>query len=482
MYILKNALKNLNRNKGRNALIGIIVLSMISSIAIAIIINSTTDGVIESYKERFGSEVLILYKTEKLNEYFNENPNNLAPTPTAKQYEEFSKSNKLKEVKFKTSRGVFATSIKAIGQENFEEYQNKRANSSNFGTIQNGAQITGGGPPKASEFPSFTITGYSKNNMPEDFTKKNTRKIILGKMFENDNECIISEELAKLNKLKIGDELKLSNKAEGNKDLVLKISGIYEEFGRNDTMMGSLPPAANSKNEIITNYNTLSKYQEVLDEKERSMFNTEATMFLKSPELLDEFKKELKSMGLSDDFEVSTDEYSYNKIVAPVNGLRKVSTMFMIGILIFGSIVLILLSLLSIRERKYEIGVLRAMGMSKGHLARGFIYESLLTISVCLVIGLGIGAVSAQPVSNMLLKEQIKVASQVNANGYDDYINIPNEEDEQSKRLEKLDVKLTSKSVIEITIIALVLGLITSSIAVFYATKYEPIKILSERN
>ncbi len=37
-------------------------------------------------------------------------------------------------------------------------------------------------------------------------------------------------------------------------------------------------------------------------------------------------------------------------------------------VLVFGGSVLILISILGIRERKYEIGVLRAMGMKKEKL------------------------------------------------------------------------------------------------------------------
>lgn len=54
---------------------------------------------------------------------------------------------------------------------------------------------------------------------------------------------------------------------------------------------------------------------------------------------------------------------SYNQIVGPVEGLSSVSSTFLIIVLIFGGISIAVISSIAIRERKYEIGVLRAMGM-----------------------------------------------------------------------------------------------------------------------
>ena len=68
MYIFKNAIKNIYRNKGRNILIGTIILGIIVSTVVAFSINTTTDGIIKDYKERFGSEVTIAPDMEKLME------------------------------------------------------------------------------------------------------------------------------------------------------------------------------------------------------------------------------------------------------------------------------------------------------------------------------------------------------------------------------------------------------------------------------
>jgi putative ABC transport system permease protein len=108
------------------------------------------------------------------------------------------------------------------------------------------------------------------------------------------------------------------------------------------------------------------------------------------------------------------DEEAYNRVIKPVEGMAKISLTFMIVVLILGGLILLLLASLAIRERKYEVGVLRAMGMKKHKVALGLICESLAITMVCLLIGLSIGTVVAQPVSDVLLQRQVENAESSN--------------------------------------------------------------------
>ncbi|SDZ42054.1 putative ABC transport system permease protein [Evansella caseinilytica] len=92
---------------------------------------------------------------------------------------------------------------------------------------------------------------------------------------------------------------------------------------------------------------------------------------------------------------MTTDSESYNKIVGPVEGLKSISTTFMVIVLIFGGIIISFLSSIAIRERKYEISVLRAMGMKKHMVAPGLWSEMLLITCLCLVLGIGVGTLAA---------------------------------------------------------------------------------------
>ena len=65
------------------------------------------------------------------------------------------------------------------------------------------------------------------------------------------------------------------------------------------------------------------------------------------------------------------------------------------------------LNIFNIRERKYEIGVLTAMGMKKGKVALQFLTEIFIITIIAVLLGATIGGVFSVPVTNALLANQI---------------------------------------------------------------------------
>ena len=86
---------------------------------------------------------------------------------------------------------------------------------------------------------------------------------------------------------------------------------------------------------------------------------------------------------------------------------------FLIVVFAIGGVVLVVLNIFNVRERKYEVGVLTAIGMKKFKVSLQFIFETLVVTFVFIVIGGCIGAVSSVPVTNSLLESQIEAAENV---------------------------------------------------------------------
>lgn len=458
MYIIRNAVQNLLRNKGRNIIVAAIILTMLTATAVSMIINTTTANIIADYKERFGSKVYIHTDAEKFKSMAKGQEGLFsAPDITDEQKLSFADSKYLKETLFKINYPAYAPNLKGIDQ-------GKKSSSGNIGV-------------KLDENSPFydanvQVKGYSNYNLLEDF-KEGLRKVTEGEFFKNRYECIVSEDFAKLNGLKVGDDIEVrsSEKSDTFAPLKLKIIGIY--FDITKSKFGNFTSAAtNPRNEILTSYDTMADYKEKVAGG-KQIFSVEATYLLKSPVMLEAFNKEAHSKGLHNVFDMKTDVESYNQIVKPVEGLSQNSTLFMIVVLMFGSVLLVLLSISSIRERKYEIGVLRAMGMKKGRIIRGIMYESLIIIIFCLIIGLYIGAIVSQPVSDMLLENQIQAIEE--SNQTNPFSNI-------STTLSNVKVSLSPKAVASVSATALLLGLISSTVSILFITRYEPMKILSERN
>ena len=476
MYFLLNAIKNIGRNKGRNILIGGIIFILIAVSIISLSINNTTAGIIDDYKSRFGSEVTIGYDMDKIMEAYNSGKYNGLQQITPQQHMKFAESKYLKE--YFMDGTVYASSdeLKAVDEES---------------DAISGGMVTGG---SSEDFvmPKFTLTA----NKLDDFKNGSRELLDDGRMPENDGECIISSVLAELNGLKIGDKINVTSSSmtyggNGQETKTVKaeltVTGIYFDATEEYESAAYKMSLFNRRNEILTTMDTLGENFE-------GTIALTAKYYLKDPSMIKDFDAELRALGLDDFYNVENDEAGYQKVVGPVEGLKKVSLTFLIIVLVFGAVILILLSSIAVRERKYEIGVLRAMGMKKHKIALGFWSEMLIITAVCLCVGFGVGAMAAQPVSNTLLAGQIenaKSAATQDNNGINTvggmYIsngsgtNLVGGDNELTP-LENMDITIGFETILEIAVIALLLASLASVVAIVKVTKYEPIKILMERN
>lgn len=471
MYIFKNALSNLTRNKGRNMLMGIIMIAILSCTAISIIINTASNKIIDDYKSRFGSEVSIQSNEEKTQERIQkgdmESLNEGIPNEIQ---EKLANSKYLKDTVFNATYPGYSDKLKALDQDEYEKSKENRGGMSALGGSANKS--------KDAKDSNLSILGGLNPAGIEEF-EKGTRKIIDGKKPEKNGETMISEDFAKLNNLKVGDNLQIKNPDDPEKTppLELKVSGIYRDGTKSDNMYGLKMPMLNRKNEIITTFDTLKEYNEKV-KKDKDLINIDAKYFLKDPDSLDAFNKEAHEKGLSDLWDIGTDAQSYDKMVKPIEGLKSISKLFMFLVLGFGGSILILISILGIRERKYEIGVLRAMGMKKGKVALGLIYETLFMVGISLSIGLGIGSLCAQPITNILLKGQIEAQKEAASNT----VMFSMGATSSAPPIEKLNVHLSIEAMVAIALVALLIAVVSVSIGILYINRYEPRKILTERN
>ena len=66
MFIFKNALISITRNKGRNILIGIIILVIACASTISLAINNTASNLIDSYQSAYDKELTISFNRENM--------------------------------------------------------------------------------------------------------------------------------------------------------------------------------------------------------------------------------------------------------------------------------------------------------------------------------------------------------------------------------------------------------------------------------
>ena len=154
------------------------------------------------------------------------------------------------------------------------------------------------------------------------------------------------------------------------------------------------------------------------------------------------------------------------------------------------SLVLFVINMINIRERKYEIGVFRTIGMSKFKLTIQFIVELLLVAGIALIIGAVVGGFLAKPVGNMLLENEIETTQseeeQISNNfGRGGSSNKPEMQFNKKKQVETID---SIEAVVDFTVIIQLLGigilltLMSSLASMISIQRFSPLTILKERS
>ncbi|MBR4282930.1 MAG: FtsX-like permease family protein, partial [Clostridia bacterium] len=186
---------------------------------------------------------------------------------------------------------------------------------------------------------------------------------------------------------------------------------------------------------------------------------------------------------------------------------------FLIVILIIGAIILVVLNIFNVRERKYEVGVLTAMGMKKWKVATQFVCEILIVTMVAIIIGAGIGAVSSVPVTNALLAGQVESQNAQQTEREQNFgrpgnfgggfpggempsdmpSNIPDDVGGGNNPFENMfggaaDYITEVNSAMNLTVVlqmlcvGLFLTLVASMASVLFIMRYDPLKILANRD
>lgn len=432
MYILKNALRGISRARGRNFLIGIIVLVISFSACISLSIRASSDKAAANARENLEVTAQISVDRKAMMSGLESREDRQSALAVSEELsldelEVYAQAKSVHDFYYTASASLNGGTIEAIDTTGAD------SSSAQTGTIEFGQDNFGqrqqpqGG--RMGVQGDFTVTGYSADSAMTDFIEGRS-SITDGEMFAqavSDNTCVISSELATYNDLSVGDILSLTNPNNEEEIYTLTICGIYEkEMGTDSTsgIMGGFMAGADSANQIYTSYETLESILQISEEAAsvqtddttadtaiHSMLN--GTYVFDSVESYEQFLEEAREMGLSDEYTISSgDVSSYEESLKPLDNLSKYAGYFLLIILAIGAVILIVLHIFSIRERKYEIGVLAAIGMKKWKISAQFLTESLVVTFAALFIGAAAGAASSVPIANALLQNQIEASAQ----------------------------------------------------------------------
>lgn len=463
MYILKNAFRNVYRNKGRTILTAIIIIAIAFSSCVALSIRQAAQTAREDVLEGLSITAQIsLDRTAMMKQKSSDdadsgsessdNKENFAKRMGAsslsvEEMQTYAEAESVKDFYYTLTSSVNGSGIEAVQSSSSLKNRQSTADSStgsdetadksqsadaaqSTGSEKGGPGGMGGGPggmggPSMGTQGDFTLIGYSSDSAMTAFAD-GTSKITSGQVFQENTsepECIISTELAEYNSLTVGDTITVTNPNDETETYTLKIVGIYENSASGVQEGGNIGFSTSSDpaNQILMSYTALKAITDTsaksattttndfgLEQSSALNAHVSGTYVFETVEDYEAFEDQARALGLSEDYTVSSrDLEQYEKSLTPLETLSKIAGYFLIVILAIGAVIIVVLNVLAARERKYEIGVLTAVGMKKKKVAAQFISEILIVTLMSVVIGGAAGALSSVPITNALLASQI---------------------------------------------------------------------------
>lgn len=538
MYIVKNALRCISRSKGRNILIGIIVLVIAISACLGLSIRQAAESAKEETLGTMSVTATISFDRQSMMNsmmggmggggFDRDQFASLMGDASSLSLEEYQKYADAESVQ----DFYYSLTASMNGTDTFDPVSTESSNddsSDNESSSSNDPMGGMMGNMMGGMFGSmgdFSIVGYSGESAMTSFLA-GTATITDGVVFaegEANYECIISEELAIYNDLSVGDTITLSN-PNAEEVYELTVVGFYTDSSANEssTFMGMFSSTSSDPaNQIYMSYATL---QEIIEHSE-SVATTEtdentgyetsteisgtlaATYEFANTDAYNQFEEDVRTLGLDESYTVSSSDLTaFENSLVPLNTLSSMATTFLVVILIIGAIILVVLNIFNIRERKYEIGVLCAMGMKKGKVAMQFLTEIFAVTLIAVLIGAGVGALGSVPVTNALLENQVasqqSQSAQIESNfGRDDMSSMGDMMggmmggssdmgdlfsqffggNSETSYVTEISSAMNFTVVLQMLGIAVLLTLVAGMVSMIFVMRYDPLKILANRD
>ena len=197
----------------------------------------------------------------------------------------------------------------------------------------------------------------------------------------SDNIAIIGSDLATKNNLSVGSTFQAYGKD-------VKVAGIFDagtKFANAQVFMPlktlqNLSGQTDQINNVVVQVASIDRISDV-----QSKINT----------------------ALGDRADVVSSQDTSDQAIAPLENIKTISLYSLIGALIAGAIILFLTMTMIVRERRREIGVLKAIGSSNFGIVTQFTAESLVLTLLGSGVGIILGLILSNPILQVLVSNNV---------------------------------------------------------------------------
>lgn len=194
---------------------------------------------------------------------------------------------------------------------------------------------------------------------------------------KNENVAVVGKNLAEKNNLSVGSTFTMYS-------TIMTVAGIYDTG------------TTFSNNGLIVALSTLQSLSAQTGEI------TSMTVTVDSIDNVDTTVAAVKtSLGTAAD--VTSEQAAAATAVAPLENVKTIATYSLVGALVAGAVIVLLTMVMIVRERRREIGVVKAIGSSNASTMIQFMVESATLTIMGLAVGLGFAVLAATPITSALV-------------------------------------------------------------------------------
>ncbi|MGE7928341.1 ABC transporter permease [Lysinibacillus xylanilyticus] len=378
MNFIKRSFLSLKSRKGKSLLLLAIFIVVINLVLAGFTIQSGSSKATDLARQQLGADINLKIDINKYLEEqnSNQNANEARKVPGIEKKE----ADKLKNSKYLEDYNYLKSAIVEL-----KELHNVESSE--------GAQSFG--PNDNLNFTLQGVRDFSSLEADQDKKLKLVEGEGITKKTVGKNVAIIEKKLAEKNNLKVGDILQIGEVMD--EDLTtkeLEIIGIYESKEEAPTFGGQSFALLEPANQIYVPYS-------VMNSLENAIYS------LKDPKDIDAFKEEAKKFGLPAYYELDAQDNVYKQMIGPIENIASFSKTIVIMVSIAGATILGLIIMLSIKERRKEMGILLSIGEKKWKLMGQLLVEVLCIAVLAFGLSLATGEKVSQKVGNNLLSSEI---------------------------------------------------------------------------
>ena len=414
MNFIKRGLLSLWAKKGRTLLLCAVFSAILIFVLAGLTIKSAAEKATENAQNSWGATVTLAASREAM---FGGGQNDTS-TSDSSSTDSTSERREFTSTPVKVSDAekiaaldnvksyVLVTSGTATAGDGIEPITSSdtTSSSSTSDSSQQGPGGMGGGDMGGNrQTGDFTITGVSSSADYSSFSD-GTATLEDGEALTADdagtNNVLIEETLAESNGLSVGDTFELTD-SDGENEVTVTVKGIYSttESASGIAAQVSMLNPVNTIYSYYTLANTLSGNTDE-DTVDSAIYT------LSEPSKVTAFTKAAEKLIDTDTYDLTTDDQLYQSMITPLENVSSFAKNIVILVAVAGIIILTLIVMLMIRERRYEIGVLLSMGESRAKMIFQFFTEMFVTMLIALVIATFTGNIVGNVVGNQLLSQE----------------------------------------------------------------------------